>query len=63
MEKQPKVLTSKSPKAQYKVVPRPNYAILQMKHMGDASSKRLYRMFVGKFPFTLIQFIDPLLNQ
>ena len=38
MEKQPKVLVPKLPKAQDKVAPIPNYAIPQMNHRGDTSS-------------------------
>ena len=40
MEKQPKVLALKSPKAQDKVIPIPNYTIPQMKHGGDTSSRK-----------------------
>ena len=55
----PNVLAPQSPKAQDKVIPIPSNATPQMKHWGDASSRKTYRMLAGKFPFILIQFIDP----
>ena len=63
METQAKVLAPNTPMIQDKLVPIPNFVIPQMKHRGDTSSRKLYRMLAGKVPFTLIQFIDPLLNQ
>ena len=49
MEKQPKVLAPDTPIIQDKVVPKPNFAIPQMKHRGDPSSRQAYRMLSGKF--------------
>ena len=63
MENPPKALGPKSCKAQDKVVAIPNFATPEMKHRGNASSRKLCRMLAGKSPFILIQFIDPLPNQ
>ena len=40
MENPPKVLAPKPPKAQDKVIPIRSYATPQMKHRGDASSRK-----------------------
>ena len=40
MENPPNILAPKSPNAQDKVIPIPNYAIPQMKHRGDASLRK-----------------------
>ena len=63
MEKEPKVLVPNTPKFQDKVAPIPNFAIPQMKHRVIQAIEKPDRRLAGKFPFTLIQFIDPLLNQ
>ena len=63
MKKQSEVLAPKPPKIQDKILPIPNYTIPQMKYRVTQVQEKLYRTLAGKFPFTLIQFIDPLLNQ
>ena len=50
MEKQPKVIVSKTPKLQDKVVPIPNYTIPQMKHRGDTISRQTIQKFSREIP-------------
>ena len=40
MEKQPRALVLNTPKIQDKVIPIPNYAIPQMTHKSDTSSRK-----------------------
>ena len=64
---QPKVIMPKTSRIWDKIVPIPNDTIPhknpKMIQVLEWLKERLYQILVGKFLFTLIWFIDPLLNQ
>ena len=49
-EKQPKVLALDTPEIQDKVLPKPNFAMLQMKHRDDTSSRKTIQDLSRKIP-------------